>query len=137
MTKQEFTNRTNVEVTAAEFDIINAMYMSCECDKDEFCKMWVYMNPNRVAKAVKEQKEAELKAQQIETAYTMSVSLDRMNAEESLNTLAVNAINKQDIEFLKTIGIEMQVRQGYYNNIPRFIYVYELKYELARFLHAA
>jgi hypothetical protein len=51
MTKQEFTQRVKVEVSNSEFDMINEFYMSCECDKDEFCKMWVKMNPNRVKKA--------------------------------------------------------------------------------------
>lgn len=55
MTKQEFTKRTQVEVSNSEFEMINEFYMNCECDKDEFCKMWVKMNPNRV-KAAKVEK---------------------------------------------------------------------------------
>ena len=51
MTKQEFTNRVKVEVSDKEFEVINEFYMSCECDKDEFCKMWVKMNPYRVKNA--------------------------------------------------------------------------------------
>ena len=51
MTKQEFTNRVKVEVSDKEFEMINEFYMSCECDKDEFCKMWVKMNPYRVKNA--------------------------------------------------------------------------------------
>ena len=51
MTKQEFTNRTQVEVSNSEFEMINEFYMNCECDKDEFCKMWCKMNPNRVKDA--------------------------------------------------------------------------------------
>ena len=51
MTQQEFTKRTQVEVSNSEFDMINEFYMNCECDKDEFCKMWVKMNPSRVKEA--------------------------------------------------------------------------------------
>ncbi len=51
MTQQEFTQRTKVEVSVEEFGIITEFYMSCECDKDEFCKMWRKMNPNRVKAA--------------------------------------------------------------------------------------
>ena len=51
MTKQEFTQRVKVEVSNSEFEMINEFYMNCECDKDEFCKMWVKMNPNRVKDA--------------------------------------------------------------------------------------
>ena len=66
MTQQEFTNRTNVEVSYNEFNAIHEVYMSSDLDKDEFCKMWVKMNKTRVAKAQAEQKaqeKAELAAQ--------------------------------------------------------------------------
>jgi hypothetical protein len=56
MTKQEFTNRTQVEVSNEEFEMINEFYMSVECDKDEFCKMWCKMNPNRVKEAKTEKR---------------------------------------------------------------------------------
>ena len=51
MTKQEFENRTQVEVSNSEFNKINEFYMTCECDKDMFCKMWCKMNDNRVKNA--------------------------------------------------------------------------------------
>ncbi len=56
MTQKEFTERTKVEVSNVEFEIINEFYMNCECDKDEFCKMWCKMNPNRVWVAKEEMK---------------------------------------------------------------------------------
>ena len=34
MTQQEFTQRTQVEVSNSEFEMINEFYMNCECDKD-------------------------------------------------------------------------------------------------------
>lgn len=58
MTQQEFFNRTNVKVSEDEFWAINAMYNYCEVDKDEFCKMWCKMNPDRV-KGTKEQLKKE------------------------------------------------------------------------------
>ena len=51
MTQQEFTERTEVEVSSTEFEKINEFYMNVECDKDEFCKMWCKMNPSRVKNA--------------------------------------------------------------------------------------
>ena len=51
MTQREFETRVNMEVSSKEFDSINEVYMNCDLDKDEFCKMWVKMNKSRVAKA--------------------------------------------------------------------------------------
>ena len=62
MTQFEFETRTKVNVTAEEFDIINNFYMSCEADKDEFCKMWCKMNPSRVQNAKIERKWKEREA---------------------------------------------------------------------------
>lgn len=57
MTRQEFTSRTKVEVSNNEFETIHEFYMTCECDKDQFCKMWVKMNPARVKNAIIEKKQ--------------------------------------------------------------------------------
>lgn len=40
-----------VKVTDAEFEAINVVYMNCDLDKDEFCKMWAKMNKSRVIDA--------------------------------------------------------------------------------------
>lgn len=48
MLQSEFTQRTGVNVSASEFEIINEFYMNCEAGKDEFCKAWVKLNPKRV-----------------------------------------------------------------------------------------
>ena len=69
MTKQEFFERTKVEVSNDEFEIINEFYMSCECDKDEFCKMWCKMNPVRVKNF-----KIERKWQQKAAAYKNALS---------------------------------------------------------------
>ena len=58
MTQQEFETRTKVNVTAAEFEMINQFYMSCEADKDEFCRAWAKLNPQRVAEAKEAEKAA-------------------------------------------------------------------------------
>ena len=58
MTKQEFENRTNVQVSFDEYKHIEAVYLASDLDKDEFCKMWCRMNKSRVNKAKEEAKEA-------------------------------------------------------------------------------
>lgn len=51
MTKQEFFERTGVEVSDNEFWALHETYCFSELDKDEFCKMWCKMNPRRVKNA--------------------------------------------------------------------------------------
>lgn len=51
MTKQEFTNRTHVEVSDNEFEAINTVYIESDLQKDEFCKVWCKMNASRVKSA--------------------------------------------------------------------------------------
>lgn len=69
MTQQEFFERTKVEVNNAEFETINYFYLSVECDKDEFCKMWCKMNPERVKNA-----KVERMAKQREESYKDALS---------------------------------------------------------------
>ena len=57
MTQKEFTERTKVEVSNDEFEAINVVYMNCDLDKDEFCKMWCKMNRNRVFVAKEKMKK--------------------------------------------------------------------------------
>lgn len=40
MMKSEFMDRTGFEPTEAEYRDIEAEYMGCDIDKDEFCKQW-------------------------------------------------------------------------------------------------
>lgn len=40
MMKSEFIERTGFEPTEAEYREIEAEYMGCDIDKDEFCKTW-------------------------------------------------------------------------------------------------
>ena len=60
MTQVEFTNRTQVEVSAKEYAAIEEVYMNSDLDKDAFCKMWVKMNKSRVEAAKEARLEAEI-----------------------------------------------------------------------------
>ena len=40
MTKKEFTDRTGINPTDKDFDLIHAIYMNTVLDKDDFCKDW-------------------------------------------------------------------------------------------------
>ena len=62
MKQSEFETRVHMNVTAEEYSHIEEVYMSCDLDKDEFCKQWSKMNQSRIKKAKEEAKakEAEL-----------------------------------------------------------------------------
>ena len=57
----EFVERTGMNVNSAEFDAIIEVYNNSDVNKDDFCKLWVKMNFNRVAtykaKKAKEEKQ--------------------------------------------------------------------------------
>lgn len=55
MLLQEFIDRTNYYPTAEEWEAANRTYThDSELNKDEFCKLWVKMNHNKVDKQRKE-----------------------------------------------------------------------------------
>lgn len=61
MMYSEFVERTGMNVNSAEFDAIIEVYNNSDVNKDDFCKLWVKMNFNRVAaykaKKAKEEKQ--------------------------------------------------------------------------------
>lgn len=48
MTQSEFKTRTGYECGRDEYSAINAEYMNCTLDKDEFCRRWRVMYKERV-----------------------------------------------------------------------------------------
>ncbi len=67
MLQHEFESRVGIEVSASEYASIEQVYMASDVEKDEFCKLWVKMNKNRVARIKAERKaQAEFKAMPIE-----------------------------------------------------------------------
>lgn len=82
MTKQEFENRTNVQVSLEEYRHIEAVYMASDLDKDEFCKMWCKMNKSRVNKAKEEAKEAKRIESLTLVDYAIEI-VNKMTLEQS------------------------------------------------------
>lgn len=58
MLQREFEERVGFVVATEEFETICQFYNSVECDKDEFCKMWMTMNPQRVKEEKARSKQA-------------------------------------------------------------------------------
>lgn len=105
MMKSEFTERTGFEPTEAEYREIEAEYMGCDIDKDEFCKTWKkqggIQRPMRLRVRRIEELEAELVKKKndydrMDTQYCEKIN--RLNDEKNseLNIL------KHDNEVLKS-----------------------------------
>lgn len=89
MTRQEFTERTGVQVTEEQFAKINAMYMATDLDKDEFCERYEVGMENSaiVAELVAKQEqfrllyEAAMKKRE-DLARTILLLLDKCKEDE-------------------------------------------------------
>lgn len=102
MTRQEFETRTRVNVTPAEFETINQFYMSCEADKDEFCRAWVKMNPQRV----KEERENERKAEEEMARKDMAKKIYDRLMWAKIPCDAAGMLTGTQSRFLRENGIE-------------------------------
>lgn len=109
MTKQEFIERTKVEVNDNEFETINAFYMDCECDKDEFCKMWCKMNPIRVSRA-----KAEKKLRERDEAYRDALRkfFDKTKNEDSFVAISYVKMSVFEIQAMSYAGISLENECG-------------------------
>lgn len=102
MTQHEFETRTKVNVTSSEFEIINQFYMSCEADKDEFCRAWVKLNPQRVSEA----KEAARAAVENEARRDMAWEIYLRLVSTNIPTDAAGLLTGKQSQFLRDNDIE-------------------------------
>lgn len=121
MTIQEFTQRTEVEVSNNEFEAINRFYMNCECDKDEFCKMWRKMNPSRV-------KRAKVEKMLKERVEAYRDALYKFYYKTSVQDLTVPIcyvkISTYEVQALSYAGIKIESDRR----------LYGIRYEIGKFL---
>ncbi len=105
MMKSEFTERTGFEPTEAEYREIEAEYMGCDIDKDEFCKTWKKQGGIQRLMRLRARRIEELEAElvkkkndydRMDTQYCEKIN--RLNDEKNseLNIL------KHDTEVLKS-----------------------------------
>lgn len=105
MMKSEFTERTGFEPTEAEYREIEAEYMGCDIDKDEFCKTWKKQGGIQRLMRLRARRIEELEAElvkkkndydRMDTQYCEKIN--RLNGEKNseLNIL------KHDNEVLKS-----------------------------------
>ena len=97
MMKSEFTERTGFEPTEAEYREIEAEYMGCDIDKDEFCKIWKKQGGIQRLMRLRARRIEELKAELVKEKN----DYDRMDAQycEKINRL--NDEKNSELDILK------------------------------------
>ena len=126
MTQQEFTQRTNVQVSNTEFDAIHEVYMNSDLDKDEFCKMWVKMNKTRVQNAkvermIKQKDEAYRDA--LHKFYTKNNDVN-----EFMTPICYVKISTYEVQAMSYAGIKVANEDGHAK------YLSDIRYEIGKFL---
>ena len=97
MMKSEFMDRTGFEPTEAEYRDIEAEYMGCDIDKDEFCKQW--------KKQGGIQRMMRLRARRIEELESQLAAekrdYERMDAQYCERINRLNDEKKNELDVLK------------------------------------
>ena len=97
MMKSEFIERTGFEPTEAEYREIEAEYMGCDIDKDEFCKTWKKQGGIQRLMRLRARRIEELEAELVKEKN----DYDRMDAQycEKINRL--NDEKNSELNILK------------------------------------
>lgn len=97
MMKSEFIERTGFEPTEAEYREIEAEYMGCDIDKDEFCKTWEKQGGIQRLMRLRARRIEELEAELVKEKN----DYDRMDAQycEKINRL--NDEKNSELNILK------------------------------------
>ena len=84
MMKSEFIERTGFEPTEAEYREIEAEYMGCDIDKDEFCKTWKKQGGVQRLMRLRARRIEELEAELVKEISDDGLALNGMNAQMGL-----------------------------------------------------
>ena len=97
MMKSEFIERTGFEPTEAEYREIEAEYMGCDIDKDEFCEAWKKQGGIQRLMRLRARRIEELEAELVKEKNDH----DRMDAQycEKINRL--NDEKNSELDILK------------------------------------
>lgn len=97
MMKSEFIERTGFEPTEVEYREIEAEYMGCDIDKDEFCKTWKKQGGIQRLMRLRARRIEELEAELVKEKN----DYDRMDAQycEKINRL--NDEKNSELNILK------------------------------------
>lgn len=125
-----------MKVNFKEFEHINEVYMNSDLDKDQFCKLWVKMNQERVNKAKQLQKAIDEDMKQREGLYDI-INRDWSAKYEESATLQFNDTQKS---LLDKVGIRVdEARLNPYtcNTFTYYKRVSEVIYDIKKYLKVA
>lgn len=100
MMKSEFMDRTGFEPTEAEYRDIEAEYMGCDIDKDEFCKQWkkqggvqrlMRLRARRIEELESELNKEKADYERMDSEYCRKIN--ELRNQISDNELALNSIH--------------------------------------------
>ena len=127
MTKQEFTNRTLVEVSDEEFNAIQTVYYASDLGKNEFCKLWCKMNPSRVQDAKIERKwkiREECYKDALHKFYTKTANYSDIFA----TPICYVKISAYEVRALAYANIDVATKDGHCK------YLSDIRYEIGQYL---
>lgn len=111
MLQQEFEARVKVQVSYKEYESINEVYNISDLDKDEFCKMWVRMNSERVNRAIAEEKERQRLAALKDKVWDIII-LHRYNYK-ALQKPASEVLTLRQKNLCESVGVKVKDVEEY------------------------
>lgn len=106
MTQYEFQSRVQMNVSTEEYSHIEAVYMSSDLDKDEFCALWVKMNQTRVNNAKEERKAAEKEQAKQEKLWNIVEKHMNYNWEKGCK-IAEDVLTSTQQKVIESAGISL------------------------------
>lgn len=107
MTRNEFIQRTQVEVSEKEYAAIEVVYMASDLDKDEFCKMWRKMNATRVQNAKVERMIENSRRAQEDALFEMLGRWGRIEGDPRVYTETTAFVNTYEATAINSLGIKI------------------------------
>lgn len=105
MLQSEFEQRVGMPVTPEEYAHIEAVYMAADAniDKDAFCRMWSFLNGQRIRDYKTRQLEQERRAHVLDRVYGVYAVLK--NIEWDASTDSVPGLSKRDLALLERLDL--------------------------------
>lgn len=123
MTQHEFETRVKVSVSTEEFKAIEKVYMECDLDKDEFCKVWKRINKSHIARLKAEQAAAEKARQEKAAAIKVLKDLSERIAHWNRPYRFLPChLTDEEMDALKYVGINpIQLGSNLYWEIYNYL----------------
>ena len=105
MLQEEFEERVKMQVSSKEYEAIETVYLHCDLEKDDFCKMWAKMNANRISAYKKAEKKKQEKHEHISLLASTRELLRALayrkgwgaSPKQVLTSKVIKALDKADI----------------------------------------